>query len=362
MRILYDHQAFGQIFGGVSRYYVETIKHLNPEIEREVAVKYSRNAYINDIIPKISYPFGRFYVPFKRRLINKANFNYSISRLINSDYDLFHATFDDSYFLDYVKTPFVISVHDLIPESEPELWQGGWLESRKQVFPRAKHIIANSIHTKNDLLKYYPHLDESIITVIYRGYTPDNFQPIAKKLDKYILFIGSRNGYKNFYRFINACAPILLKEKDLKLICTGNKFSVEEKKMIYRLNITNKVFQKKVNESQLRNLYRNAILFVFPSLKEGFGLPILEAWGNGCPVALSNSGPFPEIAGNAAAYFDPFSIEDIQKCINNLLSDENLRNNLVERGNKRIKLFTWEKSTNEHEMIYNKIYNEAKKN
>lgn len=358
MKILYDHQAFRQFFGGISRYYVELIKHLDTKIKREIAVKYSRNAYIKDILPKIAYPFGRIYVPFKRRLINKANLKNAISILENSNYDLFHATFDDPYFLSYVKTPFVITVHDLIPESEPENWSQGWLDSRKQIFPNAKYIFAASINTKNDLLRYYPEIEESKIVVIYHGYTPVISNKEIKKLEKYILFVGNRDGYKNFNNFIQACAPILHENKELKLFCTGHKFSQEEKEILSHLKISNKVVQNRVSEDQLRNLYKNAQLFVFPSLKEGFGMPILEAWGNECATALSNSGPFPEIAEDAAVYFDPNNIEDIQKCIIRLLNDEDLRNSLIEKGRNRLKLFTWENSAREHEHIYKIVCNE----
>ena len=311
MKILFDHQAFQQVLGGVSRYYVETIKHLSPGIKRQIAVKYSRNIYLKEILPEIIYPFGSLYIPFKRRIIRKQNLEYAISCLKNSRYDIFHSTFDDSYFLPYVKTPFVISVHDLIPESEPEKWPIGWLKSRAQVFPRADHIICNSFYTKSELMHYYPNLDKSKISVIYRGYKPSESKQINNTFpDKFILYVGGRKGYKNFTRFAKACAPILIKDNNMKLFCTGEEFSKEEVLLLTELKITNKVIQKKVSDVELSNLYKNALLFIIPSLKEGFGLPILEAWGNGCPVALSNSGPFPEIAGDAAELFDPLNEGD----------------------------------------------------
>lgn len=352
MKILFDHQAFQQIIGGVSRYYVETIKHLNEGIEREVAVRYSRNLYIKEILPGIKYPFGNFYIPFKRRIIRQQNLNYAISRLKNSTYDIFHATFDDSYFLPYLKTPFVISVHDLIPESEPDKWPTGWLECRKQVFLKANHIICPSNFTKKELLQFYPNLDISKISVIYHGYEQKVSIKANRKSKNYIIFIGGRKGYKNFERFVKACAPLLHENMDLKLFCTGEKFTKEEVQLLAKLKIWNKVIQKKVSDVELRNLYKNALLFVFPSLKEGFGIPILEAWGNGCPVALSDTGPFPEIAGDAAEYFDPMDEGDIQNCIRNILSDKGLRNNLIRKGENRLKLFSWEHSSLEHERIY----------
>jgi len=355
MKILYDHQGFQQFIGGVSRYYVEAIKRLDSNIEYEVAIKYSRNIYIRDILPGISYPFGKLYIPFKRRLINKANFNYAITRLIESHYDLFHATFDDSYFLPYVKTPFIIDVHDLIPESEPNLWPSTWLASRKEVFPKAAHILVNSQYTKDDLLHHYPNLDESKISIIYRGYVPSivKMKPLIK--GRYILYVGGRDGYKNFNKFIQACAPILAGENDLKLFCTANKFSKEEKNTLSQLNIAQKVFHIQADESQLRNLYQNAIMLVFPSLKEGFGLPILEAWGNNCPVVVSNASCLPEIAGDAAIYSDPLDINSIRDVVLQVLKNQDLREDLIKRGNERLKLFTWESSAKKLEEMYKKI-------
>jgi len=352
MRILYDHQAFQQVLGGVSRYYVETIKHLSQDIEREIAIKFSRNLYIKELLPEIISPFGSCYIPFKRRMIRELNLKYAISRLKNSNYDIFHATFDDSYFLPHVKTPFVITVHDLIPESEPQKWPTGWLECRKSVFPKANHIICNSFNTKNDLLHYYPYLDISRISVVYHGYKVIDSKLIDKISSQYyILFVGGRKGYKNFERFAEACAPILHGNKDMKLVCTGEVFSKEEVQLLVKLKIQNKVIHKKVSDNELRRLYKNALLFVFPSLKEGFGLPILEAWGNECP--------FLEIAEGAANYFDPHSIEDMRRSINDILYNSNLRKNLIEKGKERIKLFNWEYSSREHEQIYKKIITES---
>ena len=272
-----------------------------------------------------------------------------------SDYDLFHATFDDCYFLPFVKSPFVITVHDLIPESEPAPWCYKWLESRKILFPQANHIIVVSNNTKNELLKYYPNLEESKISVIHHGYTHVNYQPIANKNGKYILYVGGRNGYKNFDRFINACAPILTVHKNLNLVCTGTNFCINERKKLSELNIRRNVFQVTANEIQMQSLYQNALLLILPSLKEGFGLPILEAWGNNCPVTLSNIGSFKEIAGDAGLYFNPLIETEIQDSIVTLLNDVTIRNNLIEKGRNRLEQFTWDISAIQYEKIYKTI-------
>jgi glycosyltransferase involved in cell wall biosynthesis len=357
MKVLYDHQAFGQIIGGVSRSYVELIKHLNPEIEREVAVKYSQNIYIKSILPRISYPFGNLYLPFKRRLIRKENYKYSIKRLINSNYDLFHSTFDDSYFLPYVRTPFVITVHDLIPEREPQNCSNYWIKSRKLLFERASQIIAVSQNTRNELLHFYPEVKESNITVIHHGYACAKTEKEVGKNEygNYLLYVGGRDGYKNFNRFVEGITPILIADKELKLVCTGSELTKIEQEFLLKSGILDRVIAKRVDDNMLTTLYKNALLFIFPSLVEGFGIPVLEAWGNGCPVALSNSSCFPEIAGDAAVFFDPTNTDSIKNVINQILENKTLRKELVRRGNERLKLFTWEIAAQKLEMVYRKV-------
>jgi len=357
MKVLYDHQAFMQIIGGVSRSYVELIKHLNPEIEREISIKYSRNSYIHEILPKVNYPFGRLYIPFKRRLIRKENFKHSIKSLVHSNYDIFHSTFDDAYFLPYVKAPYVMTVHDLIPEQDPEKWSEDWIRSRKQLFEPASHIIAVSQNTKNELLHYYPEITETKVTVIHHGYSETimTHGELENKYGDYILFVGIREGYKNFDRFIEAVAPILLANKKLKLICTASKLTKSEHDLLIKLGIHKKVIAKKVDDYTLKALYKHAIVFVFPSLIEGFGIPILEAWGNGCPIALSNTSCFPEIAGDAAIYFDPTDVNSIKNVILQVIENIDFRKELINKGNERLKLFTWEIAAKKIEQVYRNV-------
>lgn len=357
MKILYDHQAFGQRVGGVSRSYTELIKYLDPVIEWEIAIRYSQNVYLKDILPGINYPFGRTYIPFKRRIINKRNFEFAIDSLINSEYDLFHATFDDPYFLPYVKTPFVITVHDLIPEHEPAKWPETWLKSRNEVFKTASHIIAVSENTKKELLFYYPGISTAKITVIYHAYASSNETNRVEKskYGDYILFVGGRQGYKNFSRFIEGIAPVLIDNDHLNLVCTGSKLTKEEKEFLSKLGILNRVISNEFDEITLNSLYKNALFLAFPSILEGFGMPILEAWGNGCPVVLSNSSCFPEIAADAAVYFNPMDPNNIREVISRFLADIHLREDVKTKSKERLKLFTWKNSASKLEQVYRNV-------
>jgi glycosyltransferase involved in cell wall biosynthesis len=136
------------------------------------------------------------------------------------------------------------------------------------------------------------------------------------------------------------------------LICTGSQFSISEKKQIEELGLTSKVFQVAADENTMVNLYYNAELFIYPSLYEGFGLPLLEAMNCHCPVVCSNASCFPEVAGNAAIYFNPYSIEDMAEVTNSILNNSSLKQKLINEGIERTKLFSWKTCANKHAMLY----------
>lgn len=147
--------------------------------------------------------------------------------------------------------------------------------------------------------------------------------------------------------------PLLQKEKDLYLICVGgSRFSQSEEDYLRGNDIRGQVIHTRLDDEELYYAYSQARVFVFPSLYEGFGIPILEAFSCGCPVALSHASCFPEIAGDAAGYFkatDPLSIQDT---ISLVLEDENYRKTLVRKGFERNSAFSWEKCATQTAKIY----------
>jgi len=177
------------------------------------------------------------------------------------------------------------------------------------------------------------------------------YQNNSSEVKDYILFVGHRDSYKNFNRFLEAVSPLLLKY-DLKLLCTGPIFNNVELEFINNLNINDKVIHIFVAEDKLKDLYSNALFFVYPSLYEGFGIPILEAFSSGCPVLLSNASCFPEIAGDAAIYFDPYSLEDMQQKIRDLLLSSSRQDEYRKKGYDKIKQFSWKKTAIETYDLY----------
>jgi glycosyltransferase involved in cell wall biosynthesis len=381
MNILYDHQIFEQQrIGGVSRYFSENIYHFPNVVSCEIAILYSDNIYLkNHNLPNV-----KPIVDYKQKLIKGLEFKgkgrlfnllkvmnpskyydcyqmnreYSIELLKRQNFDIFHPTYYNDYFLEFIgKKPFVITIHDMTYEKFPEFFPIADKTSmmKKKLAQKASHIICVSENTKKDIISFLG-IDEKKISVIYHGVSSiENNECSYIDIPKdYMLFIGAREGYKNFLFFIHSIAGTLI-GNNINLICTGKPFSNEEIELFQNLNINNRVFHHYANDSEMAFLYKNAIAFIFPSLYEGFGIPILEAFANDCPVLLSNTSCFPEIAGEAALYFDPKSSVEIQNQISSILNSTDSRTELINKGIERLKLFSWENACNATVEVYNGI-------
>jgi glycosyltransferase involved in cell wall biosynthesis len=288
------------------------------------------------------------------------NREYSIELLKKQEFDIFHPTYYDDYFLNYLgNKPFVLTIHDMILEKLPEFFPIVYetMITKKKLAHKANHIIAVSQNTKKDIVEIWD-IDPKKISVIYHGANLlDNENCKYLNIpDPFLLFVGTRNYYKNFLFFIHSISDVLI-EKNLNLVCTGNYFNEEEIRLFEYLKIKERVHHYYANDMELSYLYKNAIALVFPSLYEGFGIPILEAFVNKCPVLLSNASCFPEIAGNAALYFDPKSTIEIQNQINNIIDNPSLREELILNGNIQLNSFSWEKASNETIKVYTDLLN-----
>ena len=391
MKILYDYQIFTkQNYGGVSRYFYELMDNLRAhKIDIEIPINYSKNIYIKEA-DFLSRPL-KGYTEYKDfllglrpkgkakiyKLLQKLNFiknaetanqKISIERLKKQNFDIFHPTYYDSYFLKYIgKKPFVLTIYDMIHETYPELFSADnkIARQKKILAQKAEKIIAISENTKKDIIKFIG-INEDKILVIHLGNSINRQEnnlkintDLLKKLpEKYILFVGNRASYKNFDNFSKALIPLFKINKKLNAVCAGGgEFSDKEINFFKTFNITDKLRQYSVNDSDMTLLYKNALVFVFPSLYEGFGLPILEAFNCGCPVAASNRGSLPEIAGNAAAYFNPEDISSITDAINNIIADDGTKEKMKKNGFEQLKKFSWEKTAEKTLDVYNSILN-----
>jgi glycosyltransferase involved in cell wall biosynthesis len=361
MKILYDHQAFVHPYGGASRYYVEVIDYLKRESDLaiELPLIYAQNFHLKekglhkpfiDKVLKIKYKYS---LSFRALQLNQW---YLKRKLNQGNFDIFHPTHYDPYFLPYLKgKPYVATVLDMIHElGLVKNTTQAALDEKRISMENATKIVAISQTTKDDLVRLLNIPAEKVVVI----YLATDFKPTPKVSTekKYILFTGNRGNYKNFDRFIEAVAPIVNNKKDLYIRLTGAPLTAPETQKIVSLKLTEKVdLEIYVDEKRLMELYSNALCFVFPSLYEGFGIPILEAFACECPTAISQASCFPEVAGDASLYFDPYSVEDMRQKIQQLIDNELLRNDLIQKGKIRLKKFSWENTAQLHEVLYQNL-------
>lgn len=353
MKIAFDHQIFSlQNYGGISRYFYELINALGrmDEIQVSLPLTFSNNQYLMSAKPsRHKHFFRKWQFTYKKNFIYLLNHPKSIFALRGGDHQVFHPTYYDTYFLRHLKNrPFVLTVYDMIHELFPgDYTRKGAMAGRKKILiENATRIIAISENTKRDILKFHP-VDEDKIQVIHLGDSLSVRQTEVKfhagLPDKYILFVGLRGGYKNFAFFVESIAELFSREKDLHLLCVGGgAFTPKEFAFLDRLGVSKRTSQHSTSDEDLAEFYRQAALFVFPSLYEGFGIPVLEAFGSGCPLAVSDTSSLPEIAGDAAAFFNPTDSQSILAAVESLLNDGERRAHLKRAGLERIKLFNWE--------------------
>jgi glycosyltransferase involved in cell wall biosynthesis len=362
IKVLYDHQVFSlQRYGGISRYFANLYHSYKQggDIDPKLALLHSRNHYINEDRFAILPAAGNLLFRSDRKLY-KANQFYSKWKLQKNSFDIFHPTYYDTYFLDKLKKPFVLTVHDMIYELFPQFFEktDKYLLYKTEIIKRADHIIAISQSTKSDIQEFFSIPDEKI-SVVHHGFLNEanGGQHTVLPLEQpYVLFVGDRKTYKNFNRFAEALFPVMQKNKDLCLVCTGGgKFSTDENGLLEKYKMIDRCMQVSADNALLNQLYQKAELFVFPSLYEGFGFPLLEAFNAGCPVAASNTSCFKEVGGDAVLYFDPCNAEEMTATFDMLIRNKQLATNLAMTGKKQLQKFTMEKCAAETLAIYKKL-------
>lgn len=368
MKILLDPQIFNaQVYGGISRYYTEVFSELykNKNVEIEIPIIFSKNEYL-----KVSNLYNKQQRKYSllvsligklgistRKMSRKKNRKKTIEALKKQDFDLFIPTYYDPYFLEFIgNKPFVLTVYDMIHELFPEYFSDGKeiVANKKLLMTKAAKIIAVSQNTKKDIIKIYPEIDPSKIEVIYHGNSIKiNENAVVNLPENYILFVGVRDNYKNFNFMIDAIADLFRNDPTLELICAGGgKFNKEELELINNLDLHSRISQRNFNEEEMGQFYKNAECFVFPSMYEGFGIPVLESMACGCPIVLTNNSSFPEVAGEAGIFYELNNKTDLKSKIEWVLNHEDVRKEFSRKGLQQVQKFNWREAAMECYGLY----------
>lgn len=272
----------------------------------------------------------------------------------------------------FFSRPHITTVHDLTLLKTYNSDKNFFVFRAKQLVGRyvfkaiahtSAHIICPTHFVKNEYAKY-AHIPPDKITVTYEGATTADvtaqaYTPLAGK--KYIMYVGQQSDYKNIRRLMRAHQQLRIQHPDLLLVLVGSLSGkngaplVGNKKWAASQGFKGVIYTDFLPDPQLRWVYEHCQAYVFPSLMEGFGLPALEAMAAGAPVVSSNATCLPEVYGNAAHYFDPLSVEDMANTINDVVSNGDLRQQLIQRGRAQAATYSWRRMAEETLVIYNKV-------
>jgi mannosyltransferase len=359
MKIIYDNIIYSKLSqGGISNYWFELSKFLLKKKEniyfyenKETNTNFHRNLLEipeNKIIHNTN--------PSKSSILNRM----SSVKINESDKFLYHS----SYYRPLTGSnnySEVTTVHDFTHNFYAPIHKKMVHNLIKyESIKRAKGIICVSNNTYKDLLKFCPPKKNQKVEIINNGVSDDFLVIEPSKIESkfsfsiekntYILYVGSRENYKNF----NFVIELLKSNRDLKLIVVGKAFTRKEMQIIgetkTRINIASNV-----SNQDLNIFYNNALAFIYPSSYEGFGIPIIESMKAGCPVIALNASSIPEVAGNAGVLIDKLDPVLTNKIIKNL-SQNDFRNEVIEKGIIHSKKFSWDKCCNETLDFYNEVF------
>jgi len=376
MRILYDGRLILNQPSGLSRYSLRLIQSLL-EIDR-------RNEYVILFDAKLNrhHPLHRLkrfenahFIPSEFPALGPL---HQLSfPLIQQDIkaDLYHYPHFDFPFL--AKFPaLVVTIHDLQYVKYPKFYVGAsrlkylytyaitWIALKK-----VSQVVTVSRNTLQDIMTLFPGTPRNKLQVIYQGVDPIFFarkDPNRVKQvlssygieSRYFLFVGAIRPHKNVTFLIESFSKLVSKIPDHDLVICGNPYPgyTEPIDLVSKLKLRDKVkFIGHVPDQDLVYFYQGATCLIYPSLYEGFGLPVLEAMACGIPVIASRAASIPEAVGEAGILIDPRNIEELIEAMISITIDYELRTSLVEKGLSRSRLFSWKRTAQQVLDLYEKL-------
>ena len=357
MRVFFDYSIFTlQSFGGVSKYTVNLVENFSDQVDPLIISFFYKNFYLKNcrfVDKKIFFKKAGPLIKYFNK-INKIHFNY---KLKTKNPDIIHLSYFNQKNFYKSKAKTVITEHDLIKEKFYPKKYKDEIEYKKRLFEKIDQIICVSENTKKDLLEEY-NIDASKISVVYHGVNKNkNVRERSLNIRPFILFVGSRQRYKNFDNAIKSYARSSRLKLDFDFVCFGGgKFLKIEEELFKNLSINrDRIHHYEGDDLDLNYFYYNARIFIFPSLYEGFGMPLLEAMNMQCPIICSDTSSFPEIVNDSAILFNPTDIEMLTFKIEKLIYDDQLLLDLKKKGNSNLNNYSWNKCANETERLYKKL-------
>jgi len=365
IRVLFDGRPIREPLSGVARYCVSLSKALGDiqDIDVNVFVQNwkNKNIYIREIEdldkleikrchPKLFNALMEFFPYFGGGLINKEQF------------DLVHETYFSG--LGEVKNrKKVVTIHDLIPLEFPQYFNGSVrLFAGRNLYRQCKqadHVICVSDFTKNKVLEYCPNVRK--ISVIpcgvepyAGGYDSGLLEKLSLQPKSYVFYIGNIEPRKNLVKFARAFKKMKKPDEQIKFVIAGHLNYLAKEIILEITEILGNdfIYLGKVSEKDKWTLLDSAALFVFPSLYEGFGIPVIEAYYAGCPTILSAGTSLKELAVNDSQLFDPESIDDMAKCLRMFLDDKSMAQTIAKKAREYVSVFDWKNVAQKIKKIY----------
>lgn len=354
MIVVFDNIVYSlQRAGGISVYWTEMCRRL--EKDKSIEKLFIEENYSNTNIFRKDLNILNSNIQNNNSVLFKLTRYFNLNIKINKTF-IFHS----SYFriCSNKNAINVTTVYDFIYER-----YGRGLTKyihklvKKRAVKKSKAIICISESTKRDLIKYYPDIDRNKLFVIYLSISDDFFPIIDTKIDtpfsknNYILFLGQRNGYKGFKFAVEVARYFGI---NLLFVGGGAVSETEEILLNKSLNKDSFIHLGNISSSSLNKLYNNAFCLLYPSIYEGFGVPLIEAQKSGCPVIAHSGSSIDEVVLNSALLIDELSINAVEShfiYLNNQLN----REKIIEKGFINANRFSWDKSYEQHISIYKKL-------
>ena len=369
MRIGYDAKRAFTNFTGLGNYSRDTIRILSSFFNKNNYLLYTPNNKLNDRLDFLKYQ-SNISIRSPQKLLDKIFSSYWRTKNILNDIekdniDIYHGLSHELPIgIEDTKIKTIVTIHDLIYLRYPNLFSSVDLKIYDKKFrsacKRADKIIAVSKQTKKDIINYFS-IDEQKIEVIYQGCNKafkksdyDNYELIKNKFglfDEYLLYVGSIEERKNLLTLLEALKDI--PKKKLIIIGDGNNYKKKCVSFINNNNLKSRtLILSGLKIEEMATIYKHAEMLIYPSIFEGFGIPILEALYSKIPVITSKGGCFSEAGGPDSIYINPLSKKEILEAIKKIEGTPNLKEKMIENGLKYAENFSDENIANNLMRVY----------